>query len=277
LPQQKKPDCGSPERKVRDSLKKSIAGVIAVYFSIQSIIFLAFSIIAGFFARYAVLFFPLSGIFHLALLAFLISLRKDFVIEASGEKLEKVNTANKITLVRLSTLPTLLVLIMAARDYSIRIPLLALVVLVFLTDFADGYVSRKAGEVTRVGRILDSASDYSLLIVLTVVFYYFELIPLWFFALVVGRLLIQAVLMAILVVLKRRVDPKTTFMGKAAVFTIMAVYAVEVGRIAFGLAKGLPFQIVEWVAGAIIAASVIDKVVAFAREVKAEAEQPETK
>lgn len=260
-----------PGRNVRDSLQKSIFGVIIIYFIIQVAIFLAFAIPVGFLSRYAALFFPLSTGFHVFLLFLLIAFRRDFVIEPSGEPLAKVNKANKITLVRVSTLPTLLVLILAAKDYSIRIPLLILVVLVFLTDFADGYISRKAGEVTRVGRMLDSASDYSLLIVLTIVFFHFGLIPLWLFALVVGRLLLQAILMSILIVLKKRIEPKTTFMGKAAVFTIMAMYAIEVAGVAFGLSKGLPFLAIEWLAGAIIAASVFDKILAFAREVKAQA------
>lgn len=253
---------------MRDDLSKSIVGVIATYFLLQCCIFLAFSLPFGFFLNYAFLFFSMSIAFHILLLVMLLFFKNDFVLESTGTALTSVNRANRITLFRVSTLPTLLVLILAARDYSIRIPLLCLVVLVFLSDFADGYVSRKAGEVTRVGRMLDSASDYCLLIVLTVVFYYFRLIPFWFFALVVGRLLLQSVLMGILIAVKRHIEPKTTFLGKAAVASIMVLYAIEVARIAFSLTKTLPFLLCEWLAGGIIAASVIDKVIAFVNQLR---------
>jgi phosphatidylglycerophosphate synthase len=239
---------------------------MVAYFALQCAIYFGFALPAGFTSRFLVLFLLLSSCFHAFLLVMLLIFKADFVIEPSGQKLTRVNVANKITLFRVTTLPTLLVLIMAAKEYRIRIPLLALVILVFLSDFADGYVSRRAGQVTRVGRMMDSASDYSLLVVLTVVFYYFKLVPLWFFILVIGRLFLQTALMGILIVVKRHIEPKTTMMGKVAVASIMVLYAVEVGRIAFSLQRTLPFMVLEWLAGAIILASMADKVVAFVRE-----------
>jgi phosphatidylglycerophosphate synthase len=242
---------------------------MAAYFLLQCLLFFAFAIPAGFVQRYLPLFLAVTVGFHAVLVTLLLLFKRDFIIEATGEVLTRVNVANKITLFRVATLPTLLVLILAARDYHIRIPLLALVVVVFLTDFADGYVSRRNGQVTRVGRMLDSASDYSLLVVLTVVFYYFKLIPLWFFALVVGRLFLQSALMGILIAVKRHIEPKTTMMGKVAVASIMVLYAVEVTRIASGIRHYWPFAVLEWAAGAIVAASVIDKIVFFATELRA--------
>jgi phosphatidylglycerophosphate synthase len=176
-----------------------------------------------------------------------------------------VNLANRITLFRVSTLPTLLFLVLAARDYRIRFPLLALVIVVFASDFVDGYISRRSGEVTKVGRMLDSASDYSLLIVLTIVFHYFSLIPRWLFVLVVARLGIQVLLMGILIVVKRRIDPKTTFLGKVAVATIMVLYAIEVLRLIFGIADPRFVSVLEWTVGAVVLVSVADKVVSFFR------------
>ena len=180
--------------------------------------------------------------------------------------LDHINLANRITLFRVTTLPTLLVLIMAAREYRIRIPLLALIVLVFISDFADGYVSRKHAQVTKVGRMMDSASDYSLLVVLSIVFYYFRLLPLWFFLLVIGRLFLQSAFMGVLIAVKRHIEPKTTPMGKVAVASIMILYAVEVGRLVFALPMSWPFAAVEWAAGGIVAASIVDKVISFIRE-----------
>jgi phosphatidylglycerophosphate synthase len=253
---------------VRDSIKTSIIGIMAFYFVLECAIYFGFSIPAGFTAEFLPLFLALTIGFHGLLLFMLLFFSADFTIEATGERLTKVNAANKITLFRVTTLPTLLVLILAAKEYRIRIPLLALIVLVFLSDFADGYISRKHGQVTKVGRMMDSASDYSLLVVLSVVFYYFRLLPLWFFALVLGRLFIQAVFMGILILIKRHIEPKTTMMGKVAVASIMVLYAIEVGRLVFGLPQSWPFTVAEWLAGAIVAGSVVDKIIAFCRELR---------
>jgi phosphatidylglycerophosphate synthase len=243
---------------------------MAAYLLLQCAIYFGFAFPAGFTSRFLFLFLCLSVGFHAFLTVMLLLFKNDFVIEPSGQKLERVNLANKITLFRVTTLPTLLVLIMAAKEYRIRIPLLALVILVFLSDFADGYVSRRAGQVTRVGRMMDSASDYSLLVVLTVVFYYFKLVPLWFFLLVIGRLFLQTALMGILIAVKRHIEPKTTWMGKVVVASIMVLYTVEVVRIGFALARSLPFVVLECVAGAIVLASMVDKVLAFFRELGAD-------
>lgn len=246
-----------------DRLAKSILGVIGAYFALQTMIFLAFALPAGFFPRYGIAYLAVSAAFHGFLLGMLFLFKQDFVIEETGRRLDRVNLANRITLLRVSTLPTLLFLIFAAKDYRIRAPLLGLVVLVFLTDFADGYVSRKGGEVTRIGKMMDSASDYSLLVVLTVVFYYFSLIPRWFFVLVVARLGLQTVLVAILILVKRKIVSKTTFMGKAAVATIMVLYAAEVLRIVLAKSAGPVITGIEWIVGAVVAASVVDKLIAF--------------
>ncbi len=252
---------------MKDKLTKGIFKMTVAYFLLQTAIFLAFSIPGKFYPRYSFLFFALVAGSHLFLTVLLLLFRKDFVIESTGRVLERINLANKITFFRISTLPTLLVLILAARDNRIRFPLLGLVVLVFLSDFADGYVSRKSGEITRVGRMMDSASDYCLLVVLTVVFYYFHLIPFWFFVLVLARLFLQSALMGILIGLRKHIEPKTTFLGKAAVASIMVLYALEVARIAFSIGQAWPFLAGEWVAGLIIVASIVDKAYAFYQEV----------
>ncbi len=250
---------------------RSIIRYLCLLLVCQYVLFIAFALPVGFFSAYWVGYTITVICFHLFVLAALIFLRNDFRIEDTGEKLTHINKANRITLLRLSTLPTLLFLIFAAKHYSIRYPLIALVAFVFLTDFADGYVSRKEGQVTRVGRILDSASDYCLLIVLSIVFYYFELIPKWFFALVIARLSLQALLMGSLILINGRIEPKTTMMGKVAVASIMVLYAIEVIKIALPLPSSVlsAIGICEYLCGGIVAASVVDKVIAFVREVKA--------
>jgi len=72
--------------------------------------------------------------------------------------------------------------------------------------------------------------------------------------------------MGVLIAIKRHIEPKTTYMGKVAVASIMVLYAIEVGRLVFGLPQSWPFTVAEWLAGAIVAASIVDKTIAFCRE-----------
>ncbi len=234
------------------------------YYVTQMVIFFAFAVPGGFGRRYGLPFWIVSTCFQLALLGMLFVFRNDFVIEKTGEKLVRVNVANRITLFRITTLPTLLFLIIAAKAYRIRTPLLVLVVLVFLTDFMDGYISRKAKQVTRVGRMMDSASDYSLLAVLTTVFLYYRLIPLWMFWLVTARLGLQSVLMGILILVKRKIEPKTTPLGKVAVASIMVLYSVEVLKLIALPTPPIILRIVEYAVGVVLAVSMVDKIKIFA-------------
>lgn len=258
-----------------DRLGKSIISAILAYFLLQLAIFASFAFISPpsnpslphtFLLSRGVPFLVVTTAYHAFMLAMLLLFKQDFTKVPSGERLQKVNLANSITLFRLTSMPTVLFLVLAAKDYRMRLPLLGLVVLVFATDFADGYISRKAGEVTKIGKMMDSASDYGLLLVLTIVFYYFSLVPPWFFLLVTIRLGLQVVLVFILIIINKRIEPKTTFMGKAAVASIMVLYAVEVVRLIFGIGRIEFVSVLEWVIALIVIVSMADKVMAFVRE-----------
>ena len=258
-----------------DRLGKSILATMGLYTALQLLVFSAFAAVAapsatsiprGFLPRFGPVFLLVAIPFFALILAMLFIFKNDFVKVPSGERLERVNLANAITLFRLTSMPTLLFLVLAAKEYRIRLPLLCLVVLVFATDFADGYISRKAGEVTKVGKMMDSASDYALLVVLTVAFYYFNLVPPWFFLLVTARLGLQVVFVFLLIFINKRIEPKTTFMGKAAVASIMILYAVEVIRLIFGIGRIELVAVLEFATAAIVLVSMVDKVLAFARE-----------
>jgi phosphatidylglycerophosphate synthase len=248
----------------RPQLRRSIDRTVIAYIALQHGLFCAFALPGGFFNELFLSFSLSSLAFHVVLYALLRYFIDDFKNEATGDLFPSMNLANRITLMRISTLPTLFFLVVAARTYRIRYPLLILVVLIFITDFLDGYVSRKAHQVTKIGRMMDSASDYSVLIVLTLVFRYYSLIPTWFLLLVLARLGIQVVFTAALIAINKRIEPRTTFMGKAAIASIMVVYSVEVlGLIAGGLPSILKTS-VEWIVAAIVMASIVDKVVSFA-------------
>ena len=84
--------------------------------------------------------------------------------------------------------------------------------------------------------------------------------------LVTARLGLQVAFVFILIFVNKKIEPKTTFMGKAAVASIMVLYAAEVIRLIFGIGRIELFAVLEWTTAAIVLLSMVDKVVAFARE-----------
>lgn len=249
-------------------LSASMVVSIALFQLLQFGIFLAYALPFRFFHRYALPFAVSSVIFHGILLYVLVLFRNDFVKEPGGEKLYRVNLANLITLFRISTLPTILFIILASKDYPIRYPLIVLVAVVFFTDFLDGYVSRKIRDKTRVGRMMDSASDYTLLFVISIVYYYFHLVPLWFFAVLAARLAGQTVMVLVVLGVKKRVTARTTPMGKATVASTMVLYALELARFVTDLPP-LLYTVAEIAVGAVVAVSIADKLIIMAKDLKA--------
>ena len=252
----------------RTRLTRSIALTIAGLFALQLAVYASFAAWYRMSAFYGWRFAIGSSVFHLAVLALLLWFRNDFYIEETGERLSRINLANVVTLARLSSLPTVLILVLAAKDYPIRGPLVALVALVFATDFLDGWISRTRRQVTRIGKLADSTSDYSLIVVLSIVYQYYFLIPSWFFALILARLALQAIFAFALLVIHGRFFPKTTFLGKATVAATMALYALETVKLFVPAGYGFVWVWAERIVGGVVAASMVDKIVAFARHAR---------
>lgn len=62
---------------------------------------------------------------------------------------------NLVTLLRVALIPVVLVLM----SRGARLPAAALVLVMFATDGLDGYLARRLGRVTELGKILDPAAD----------------------------------------------------------------------------------------------------------------------
>lgn len=88
------------------------------------------------------------------------------------------------------------------------------------TDFIDGYVARRFDQVTRLGQILDPASDRLFIVTIVVGMVVSGLLPWWIVALVVGRDVI--LLLAGLVMLGGGArPPAVSRLGKTATFWMM--------------------------------------------------------
>ncbi|MFZ5448848.1 MAG: CDP-alcohol phosphatidyltransferase family protein [Thermodesulfobacteriota bacterium] len=89
-----------------------------------------------------------------------------------------MSLANLITLARL---PLLLILvgILFVPKFHVRLFGLALLIVLFLMDWFDGYVARLRNEVTELGAVLDIAIDRAVENILWITFMYLGLVPLW--------------------------------------------------------------------------------------------------
>lgn len=251
-----------------DTLVSSFLKIILLYQGMQILIFIAYALPFHFFKQWFLMFCLSSLGFHIFLFFLLFTFRADFVNDSDGTKLEKINLANSITLFRISTLPTMLFILLASKTKGIGYPIFALALLVFASDFADGYISRRYKEATRAGKMMDSAGDYALLFVITIVFYYFGIIPVWFAWLFIFRLFSQFILLIILLAVKKQLIIRTSFLGKATIASTMVLYAFEMLRL-FCYIPMLAYQLLEYIAGFIVALSIFDKILIMLKDLRA--------
>ena len=133
---------------------------------------------------------------------------------------------NLVTLVRIALVPVALVFL--AGDH--RLAAVAALLVMFVSDGLDGYLARRLGRVTELGKILDPAADK---IAVAVVFVYLVVVgefPLWVFLLVVARDV--AIVMGGLAIARRsRSVPQALMVGKIAVVVlglVVLVFAADI-------------------------------------------------
>ncbi len=206
---------------------------------------------------------------HGTIAVVLVLLRSLFVNSDTGRHLTRVNFANVLSLVRLSSAPTLLWLVLLARSHQTGPIVVPLTAIVFLTDLLDGQISRRTRQVTRIGRYLDSSSDYTVLLVVAVALVNYQLVSVWLFTIVVIRLGLHLLGQIILLIARRWQLPfRTSVLGKASVFAIMTLFALSLLR----LIEELPpwFEVVhsgaEYVTAAVAALSLVEKIREFAAD-----------
>ena len=116
------------------------------------------------------------------------------------------------------------------------------------TDWVDGYLARRLGQVSEFGKIFDPTVDRVLFIVATAGIIVDDAAPLWFCWLVVTREFLVGAMMVIatLVFNMPRID--VTWWGKTATFLLMfAVPGFMIGASDFWGHGG--FQVASWILG----------------------------
>ncbi|WP_240666004.1 CDP-alcohol phosphatidyltransferase family protein [Agromyces sp. LHK192] len=90
---------------------------------------------------------------------------------------------NVLSMLRLVLVPVFLVLIVRA-DY---VAALIVLVLASLTDLLDGFLARRLGQITRLGRLLDPAADRLYIFAALIGLAAQQLVPWWIVAIIVAR------------------------------------------------------------------------------------------
>ena len=114
-------------------------------------------------------------------------LKKSFDKLPIGSKRKEIfNLPNTITLLRISVMPVLFLLLLSpGRTLSLIIA--ALFILAALTDLLDGYVARKYGIVTKMGKLLDPIADKIIINTAMILMIPIGYIPAWIVAIIIMR------------------------------------------------------------------------------------------
>lgn len=89
----------------------------------------------------------------------------------------------------------------------------------YFSDLLDGYLARKLGQVSELGKIIDPLADKISVIVISIILLYLGKIPLWFVLIVVLR---DLLILGFGIYLNKKKDIRlmSNYPGKIAVFSI---------------------------------------------------------
>ncbi len=162
----------------------------------------------------------------------------------SGDLGRVLTVPNLVTTVRLACIPLFVWLLFGAHDQVAASVLLAVT---GATDWADGTLARRLGQVSTLGKVLDPTADRLLVATAVVCTVVAGAVPAWFAGVTLGREALVSVAVVVLAALgAERID--VLWVGKAGTFGLMFAYP------AFLLSHGpAPWQsamhVVAWVGG----------------------------
>jgi phosphatidylglycerophosphate synthase len=248
----------------KEPLIASIWKTVGLYSAGEVLVFFTVTLVYSFSLVYFCLFFVVQTVFHLMVIWYLLRHRNFFFMIETQKPLHSINTANKITLFRITMTPLLLFLILKSSRYQVFPVLLPLLVLTFLSDLADGHISRVNHEQTFIGRILDSSGDYLVVGLLAIFYYVLNFIPKWLFILILLRLIVNPLGVLILFRRHKRLEPNTTMGGKITIAFLMVLFVLELLRLRFP-EIGIVCFYGEIAAALILIFSLVDKGIYFVK------------
>ncbi len=168
----------------------------------------------------------------------------DSPVEAS-EGLDRVITIpNAITALRLLLVPVFVWLLFWHNrpvDASVLLGILG------ATDWVDGYLARRLGQVSTLGKIIDPVADRVLVATGVMSIIVYGAVPVWFGVVTLVREAVVSLAVLLLATLgAERID--VLWVGKAGTFGVMLAYPAFL--LSYGSAGWQePFRVVAWVSG----------------------------
>ncbi len=96
-----------------------------------------------------------------------------------------------------------------------------------VTDFLDGYVARRIGQVSTVGKIIDPTCDRIVLVVASIGLWYFSVVPRWLIVVVLAReVIVSVVVLTVGILGKVRLD--VVWIGKLGTFILLTSFPLAV-------------------------------------------------
>jgi cardiolipin synthase len=143
-------------------------------------------------------------------------------VVVSGEPMvsERIFTVpNLLSLLRLGLVPIFLLLVLTRHDLAA----IAVLMISGFTDYLDGTLARRLGQITRVGQLLDPIADRLYIFTTLLALAYREIVPWWLVAVLVAR---DLVLTGTVLLLKRAGHGPLPvhLLGKAATFNLLYAF-----------------------------------------------------
>jgi cardiolipin synthase len=130
---------------------------------------------------------------------------------------------NLVSFARLAGVPIFLYLMLGPNHHDVA----AVVVLAIggTSDWVDGYLARRLGQVSRLGELLDPAADRLYILATLLAFSIRGVLPWWFTIALLAR---EAMLLVLLAVLRRAGygPPPVHYLGKTATFILLFAFPV---------------------------------------------------
>jgi CDP-diacylglycerol--glycerol-3-phosphate 3-phosphatidyltransferase len=103
-----------------------------------------------------------------------------------GARSGALNLPNSITLIRIGMTPVLVVMLLSP-DRAMSLASAVIFAVVCATDWLDGYIARKKGIITSLGKFLDPLADKLLITAAFIMLIPLGRVPAWAVALMIGR------------------------------------------------------------------------------------------
>jgi len=152
---------------------------------------------------------------------------------------------NAVTLLRLLFLPVFLYLLFVVENRAAAALTLGVL---GATDWVDGYLARRLGQVSEFGKVFDPTVDRLLFFVGVTAILIDGSMPLWFGVAVLTREILVGAMMAIATFVYKMPRIDVTYLGKWATFLLMiAVPGFLMGS--SDIAGAAVFEAIAWVLG----------------------------